>query len=336
MDRALLSDHLRNFRNKHILVIGDVMLDRFIWGNVTRISPEAPVPVVEVTRDDYYPGGAANVARNLIHFADRVSVMGRAGTDTDGDQLMSLLEAQHLDNSGILRDGELPTTVKTRVIALHQQVVRIDQEKRAKLSPELLEKALAHIESRLETIDAIILQDYGKGFVTQELVDRLAVLTKKVGIPITVDPNPANPIDWKGAMAVKPNRHEAFKVADLPETPIGVKPAEDATVRQLAEALFAKWDTSVLLITLGEQGMVVCERSEKGEPIKISHIPSRAREVYDVSGAGDTAIALFTLALASGLSPHDAAEISNYASAVVVGKLGTATLSAEELLDSVL
>ena len=335
MDRSQLSEHLQNFRNKHILVIGDVMLDRFIWGNVTRISPEAPVPVVEVTRDDYYPGGAANVARNLIHFADKVSVMGRAGTDTDGDQLMALLEAQCLDNSGILRDAELPTTVKTRVIALHQQVVRIDQEKRARLSDRMLEDAVAHIESRLDSIDAIILQDYGKGFITQELVDRIAGLNGISRIPITVDPNPSNPINWKGAMAVKPNRHEAFKVADLPETLIGKNPAEDTTVRSLAEALFSKWDTSLLLITLGEQGMAVCERADADAEMKISHIPSRAREVYDVSGAGDTAIALFTLALASGLSPHDAAEVSNYASAVVVGKLGTATLSAEELLDSI-
>jgi rfaE bifunctional protein kinase chain/domain len=329
MDRARLTEHLQNFRSKHILIIGDVMLDRFIWGNVSRISPEAPVPVVEVTRDDYYPGGAANVARNLIHFADRVSVMGRAGVDADGDQLVALLDAQLLDSSGILRDEALPTTVKTRVIARHQQVVRIDQEKFALLSGEMLDQAMTHIESRLDGIDAIILQDYGKGFVTQDLVDRLAELNKDMKIPITVDPNPSNPINWKGAMAIKPNRHEAFKVADLAEVPIGKNPAEDATVRKLADILFAKWDTNLLLITLGEQGMAVCEREGA-----IHHIPSRAQEVFDVSGAGDTAIALFTLALASGLTPHDAAEVSNYASAVVVGKVGTATLSAEELLAS--
>ncbi len=328
MDSALLDTYLQRFRDKHLLVIGDVMLDRFIWGSVSRISPEAPVPVVDVTREEFYPGGAANVARNLTPFAARVSVMGRAGKDSEGDHLLRILAERDLNSDGVLRSA-LPTTVKTRVVARSQQVVRIDRETRAPLLAAERAAALDFLDTHLNDIDAIILQDYGKGFLDQAFVDALAEINSGRGIPVTVDPSPANPLVWKGANTIKPNRQEAFKDAGIPESPLGPDPSTDPIVATLALALFEKWDTRHLLITLSELGMVLVERDRP--PI---HIPSRAREVFDVSGAGDTAIALYTLALASGASPREAAEISNYASAVVVGKTGTATLSADELRDA--
>jgi rfaE bifunctional protein kinase chain/domain len=328
VDGTSLGDSLKKFANKRILVVGDIMLDRFLWGGVARISPEAPVPVVEVERDELYPGGAANVARNLLPFAASVAVMGVTGDDTEGEQLIGILEDRGLDVSCIQRTPDAPTTVKTRVVARNQQVVRIDRERRTQLTADQLAVAATAIEQRLPDLDAIILQDYGKGFITQELVDRIAEIAGRTGIVITVDPSPANAIIWRAATAIKPNRHEAFRFAGLAESPISDPPSEDPTLRSLAGALFEKWECDQLLITLGEQGMVLCDRTGQ----KFTHIPPRAHEVFDVSGAGDTSIALFTLALAAELDPVEAAEISNWAAAVVVGKVGTATLTPEELL----
>ena len=328
MDRAQLEEHVRSFSEKHILVLGDVMLDRFVWGNVERISPESPVPVVEVTHEDFYPGGAANVARNLLPFCAKVSVMGVVGPGADGAKLCEILEETGVDHSGILVSDDRQTTVKTRVIARSQQVVRIDREDRLAVTAEVRQRAVDYLREHLDGLDAIILQDYGKGFITQELVDEIAVVTAEKSLPITVDPNPNNLLDWKGVTAIKPNRHEAFKVAGLPETAISDPPDKDPTLLGLATTLFENWGTEQLLITLSEQGMVLFQR---GTPPL--HLAPSAHEVFDVSGAGDTAIALYTLALAGGSGAAEAARISNYASGVVVGKVGTATLSREELVN---
>jgi D-beta-D-heptose 7-phosphate kinase/D-beta-D-heptose 1-phosphate adenosyltransferase len=330
MDRAQLEEHVRSFSEKHILVLGDVMLDRFVWGNVERISPESPVPVVEVTHEDFYPGGAANVARNLLPFAGKVSVMGVIGPGADGEKLREILEEKGVDHSGILVSEDRQTTVKTRVIARSQQVVRIDREDRIPVSTQIRQRAIDYLREHLDGLDAIILQDYGKGFITQELVDEIASITAGRGLTITVDPNPNNLLEWKGVTAIKPNRHEAFKVAGQPETPISSPPDKDATLLSLAATLFERWETEQLLITLSELGMVLFQRG-----VAPRHLAPSAHEVLDVSGAGDTAIALYTLALASGTGAADAALISNYASGVVVGKIGTATLSREELLQAI-
>ena len=329
MDRAQLEQHVQSFSEKHILVLGDVMLDRFVWGNVDRISPESPVPVVEVTHEDFYPGGAANVARNLLPFAGKVSVMGVVGPGSDGEKLKSILEEKGVDHSGILVSEDRQTTVKTRVIARSQQVVRIDREDRLPVGAQVQQRAIDYLSEHLDSLDAIILQDYGKGFISQELVDAIAAITAGRNLTITVDPNPNNLLNWNGVTAIKPNRHEAFKVAGLPEVPITNPPAEDVTLAQLALTLFKKWDAGQLLITLSELGMVLFQR--EGDPL---HLAPSAHEVFDVSGAGDTAIALYTLALAVGASPEDAARISNYASGVVVAKIGTATLSRGELIEA--
>lgn len=330
MDVDRLRTILKSFADKRILVIGDLMLDRFLWGEVSRISPEAPVPVVQVESEELYPGGAANVARNLLPFAASVGVVGQIGDDPEGDQLLALLEEAGLDSRGVQRTGGNPTTVKTRVVARNQQVVRIDREQYAEPTAEQIQRTAAGIAERLPEIDAIVLQDYGKGFLTQDFVDRLAELAGDSGPVVTVDPNPNNAINWRGATAIKPNRHEAFRFAGLPEAALADLPSEDPLLREVAGQLFERWGTRHLLITLGEQGMVLCDRGAQS----FTHIPPRAHEVFDVSGAGDTAIALFTLALAAGAPPVEAAEISNWASAVVVGKVGTATLTPEELVEA--
>jgi len=331
MDAARLESLFSAFRTKRLLVVGDVMLDQFIWGAVSRISPEAPVPVVEVKSEDAYPGGAANVARNLLPFCAQVSVSGLVGDDAFASELDRLLATSGINTEGLLRDPDYQTIVKTRIVARNQQVVRIDREKRRALSDGMRARALEFFAGMLPHVDAIILEDYGKGFLTQALVDDLAELTRDTGIIVTVDPNPNNPLHWRGATAIKPNRSEAFQAAGLDETGLRSPATLDVALEELGQRLFAQWDTEMLLITLSEQGMALLKKDEL--PYRL---PALAREVFDVSGAGDTAIALFTLALAAGATAQEAAEISNHASGVVVGKVGTATLTPDELAASFL
>lgn len=323
---------VKSFSDKKVIVIGDVMLDRFIWGNVSRISPEAPVPVVNVEKEAVYPGGAANVARNLVPFAGRVHMVGQVGDDRDGDILGDILESGGIDASGLLRNKNWDTITKTRIIARKQQVARVDRERVVPIGEAQVEQVKRFVAERAGDLDGLIISDYGKGFVTQELADAIIPVARAADLVITVDPNPNNPLNWRGVSSVKPNRSEAFREAGIPETlwMSHGDPLQDEVLLRVGEILLERWDTEMVQITLGEQGMILFERS--GKP---HHIPTVAREVFDVSGAGDTAIALFTLALAAGATPVEAAEISNYASGVVVGKLGTATLSPQELLESI-
>jgi len=318
------------FSGKRILVVGDIMLDRFIWGKVSRISQEAPVPVVNVEREALYPGGAANAARNLVPFAGKVHMMGRVGGDGDGFTLKEILEKAGIDSTGVQRTA-CETTTKTRIIAGKQQVVRFDREKIVPISGDVVDLAKQYLLQRTNQLDGMIISDYGKGFITQELVDALIPVARAARLVITVDPNPNNPLNWRGVTSVKPNRVEAFREAGVPD---GLwqsqrDPLHDEVLLRVGRMLLEKWETQMVQMTLGESGMILFERNRSPH-----HIPTVAREVFDVSGAGDTAIALFTLALTAGASSVEAAEISNYASGVVVGKLGTATLNPQELLDS--
>jgi D-beta-D-heptose 7-phosphate kinase/D-beta-D-heptose 1-phosphate adenosyltransferase len=314
---------------RRFLVIGDLMLDEFVWGKVGRISPEAPVPVVEVTGESFYPGGAANVARNLREFVDHVSVVGLVGKDHGGAQLRALLAEQKIDMSGALEDAAFRTIVKTRIVARHQQVVRVDRERIVTLSAAQLGEVVEAVRRQLPKIDAVIFEDYGKGFLGTELVGQIAGAAQKAGKIVAADPNPRQTIDWRGMTVVKPNRSEAFAAAGIPCTDSERPPLEDAELLRAGEVLLKKWETKYVLITLGEQGMMLFQRDEAPH-----HIPTKARQVFDVSGAGDTAIALFTLALSCGATAVEAAEIANHGSAVVVGKLGTATATREELVQS--
>jgi rfaE bifunctional protein kinase chain/domain len=318
---------LASFSRARILVVGDVMLDHFIWGNVRRISPEAPVPVVEVTRETWYPGGAANVARNLAPFTGHAHLMGRVGRDAAADRLRELLVEDGVDPGPLLEHGEVPTISKARVTARQQQIVRVDRERLLPLTGEELGEVERRLRDMAGELDAVIIEDYGKGFVTAELAGLVAGIARDSGLLVTVDPSPHNPLEWRGVSLVKPNRLEAFAAAGVRDQLLPGPPAENAELLEVGLVLMEKWDTPMILVTLGEQGMLLFRR---GEPPH--HIPTRAREVFDVSGAGDTAIALLTLALASGLDAVAAAEVANRASGVVVGKLGTARLSPEELL----
>jgi D-beta-D-heptose 7-phosphate kinase/D-beta-D-heptose 1-phosphate adenosyltransferase len=314
------------FSRKRVLVAGDLMLDEFIWGRVSRISPEAPVPVVNVVSESYYPGGAANVARNVREFTPHTIVLGRVGADRYGCRLLELLGACGIDTAGVQRDPSAATTVKTRIIARNQQVVRVDRETAAPLAPAAADEAIRYAESVIGEADAVIVADYGKGFVTQPFADRLCDLCRRAGCALAVDPHPYTSIQWRGATAIKPNRLEAFLAAGLapcdPVTPV----EEDAALLEAGRRLLERWAPRDLLVTLGEHGMLLFGADRP------RHIPTCARAVFDVSGAGDTAIAVFTLALVSGATGFEAADLANRASGVVVGKLGTAAITSGELL----
>jgi D-beta-D-heptose 7-phosphate kinase/D-beta-D-heptose 1-phosphate adenosyltransferase len=329
MDLKRLRQILDRAASKRILVIGDLMLDEFVWGKVGRISPEAPVPVVEVTGESFFPGGAANVARNLREFLDRVSVIGMVGKDRSGQQLRELLAQRKIDISDSIEDEKFPTIVKTRIIARHQQVVRVDREKIARPSTAQIGKVVAAVRKRLPLFDAIIFEDYGKGFVTRDLVAQIAREARAAKKIVTADPNPQNLIDWSGMTAVKPNRAEAFLAAGIPDRDSEASPKKDIDLVHAGKELLQKWGVQYLLITLGEHGVMFFEKGKRPH-----HIPTKARDVFDVSGAGDTAIAMFTLALVCNATPLEAAQIANHASAVVVGKLGTATVTREQLISS--
>jgi D-glycero-beta-D-manno-heptose-7-phosphate kinase len=314
---------------KRILVIGDLMLDEFVWGKVGRISPEAPVPVVEVTGESFFPGGAANVARNLREFVNRIAVAGIIGQDRSGEQLRELLAKGKIDILDSVTDKKFRTIVKTRIIAQHQQVVRVDREQIAGPSSQQIGKIVAVIEKELPKLDAIIFEDYGKGFLSDDLVAQVAHVARAKSKIVTADPNARQLLNWRGMTAVKPNRTEAFLAAGIPYRDSLDSPQEDVDLARAGKALLKKWDTENVLITLGEHGMMLFQRNERPH-----HIPTKARQVFDVSGAGDTAIALFTLGLACEATSVEAAEIANHASAVVVGKLGTATVTRKELIAS--
>ena len=329
MNPARLQHLLETAATRRLLVIGDVMLDEFVWGRVSRISPEAPVPVVEVQSETCYPGGAANVARNLRAFCAGVQICGMVGDDLHALRLGELLKEEGISVDAMVVNPDFPTIVKTRIIARQQQVVRVDREKRSLPTPAIKARAVEQISRLIGGHDGIILEDYGKGFLGQELKDAVCRMAKAAGKFVAADPNPGNPLDWSGVDLLKPNRSEAFAMAGMADPGAEDDPMKDSDLHSVGAKLLEKWDLPGVLITLGEHGMMLFERGAKPY-----HTPTRAREVFDVSGAGDTAIALFSLAVCAGATLPEAAEISNHASGVVVGKLGTATLTADELVES--
>lgn len=305
------------------------MLDQFIWGRVSRISPEAPVPVVDFEREHFMPGGAANVARNLTALAGKAEIFGVVGRDTNGEHLRQLLEKEGVGCPGLVAVEGRFTSTKTRIVAHQQQVTRLDRETRGKIDSKTTEAILAKIDEHLPTADAVSVGDYGKGVITQELLDGLKKRCRAGAKWLSLDPKPVHRLDLSGLSLITPNRKEAFELAGLEDTTRHENPLKDVQLMRVAEALFRDHAPALLLITIGELGMLLCQRSQP--PL---HIPTVAKEVFDVSGAGDTVIASFTMAIAAGASPSEAAIFSNHAAGVVVGKIGTATVTPEELIAS--
>ncbi len=320
---SALSNIVNKFAGKKIMVIGDLMLDQFIWGGVSRISPEAPVPVVKVENEDYMPGGACNVANNLAKLGAKVYLVGVIGNDSRAGILKNLLIEREVNIDGVIVDESRPTIQKTRIIAKHrhQHVVRIDWEDGNKLDRNILNKIVDYVRENVKNVDGIIIEDYGKGLISPSLIKEAVSSAKKYNKTVSVDPKEEHFSYYKGVSAITPNHNEAEKGA-------GFKIKDDEDLLKAGNKMLAKLKAEVVLITLGERGMMVFE--EKKKPC---HIPTVAQEVFDVSGAGDTVIAVYTLAVVSGASATRAAYIANCAAGIVVGKIGTASADRKEILD---
>ncbi|MFI5295054.1 MAG: D-glycero-beta-D-manno-heptose-7-phosphate kinase [Thermodesulfovibrionales bacterium] len=317
---------IESFGERRILIIGDLILDHYIWGKVRRISPEAPVPVVEVTRESFMLGGAANVAHNIVAMGGKASVVGMGGRDMAGKTLVDMLTEKGVDCNGIFTENR-PTTVKTRVIAHNQQVVRFDREDSKYVGGTILKGVTEYIKSVGISHDAIIVSDYKKGMVSRELITGILRNTKsgKSGsrreMFVAVDPKIGHFDLYRGVSLITPNIMEASSGSSIDIY-------DQKTLLRAGKALMRKLGCAAVLITRGEQGMSLFERSA------VTHIPTVARKVYDVTGAGDTVISAFTLAQASGASMEEAAVLANHAAGVVVGEVGTAVASPEQILKS--
>jgi len=314
VDIKKMKSTIKSFRDKKVLVLGDIMLDKYIWGDVVRISPEAPVPVVEVKKDTSCLGGAGNVCRNLESLGAFPLLVGITGEDAEAEWI----KAHVPDSRGIFTDKKRPTSVKTRIVAHQQQVVRVDSERAASISYKQAEKILDFIKN--EDCDGILISDYNKGVITRSLMTKLLAFTKKKKIRVFVDPKIENFRLFSPITLITPNHHEAERI-------IHHACLDDSEVDKAGKKIFQKIDTKYIIIKRGEHGMSVFEEGKKFDSIQ-----SRAREVYDVSGAGDTVIATASLALLSGATILEAAYLANTAAGIVVGKVGTATASSAELL----
>lgn len=312
------------FRERRIVVYGDVMLDEFVWGDVTRISPEAPVPVVEIRRESVHLGGAANVLSNLRALGVRSSLVGVVGQDRAGERVRSeLREAGALDaEDNLIVDVSRPTTVKTRIIAHSQLVVRADRERRTPLDATVEERVVETLRRLLRASDALVVSDYDKGAVTPNALDAVLTAAEAAGVPVLIDPKIRNFDSYRPATLVTPNHHEALKVTNTEDD-------TDEGMARAARLIRKRLGCRSVLITRGERGMMLLE--EDGEPV---YVPTAAREVFDVTGAGDTVIATLAASIAAGATLAESAMLANHAAGIVVGKIGTATASADELLAS--
>jgi rfaE bifunctional protein kinase chain/domain len=313
---------VERFRKKKVLVLGDVMLDRFVWGSVSRISPEAPVPVVEIKKETTCLGGAANVVANICSLGGKPFPLAVVGQDAEGEQLRARCAELGVSLSGILVAKERATSVKTRIVAHHQQVCRADREDRSPLSPALQDKVAAWFHRHLEAMDAVVISDYAKGLITPALLKRILPRARASGKIVCIDPKSKNFSSYRPATVITPNQMEAEHAAGIPIN------NEKALVRA-GNKILSQTRVDHLLVTRGEHGMALFEGNRR---VKVIRIPTLAREVFDVTGAGDTVISTLSLGLASGLSILEAAILSNIAAGIVIGKFGTACVTPAELL----
>lgn len=313
---------IERFKDSRVLVIGDLIMDHFIWGKVRRISPEAPVPVVEVTSESIMLGGSANVVNNITSLGGKALVTGVVGRDDDGKKLVKALSEKRVATEGIITDSKRPTTMKTRVIAHSQQVVRFDRENKEGIGKNSLEKVLTYIRKAVKNADVVVISDYAKGLISERLVSEVREICGNAGVPLAVDPKVEHFDYYRGVTVVTPNNLEATIAS-------GIEIEDDKSLHRAGEVLLNRLGCKALLITRGENGMSLFENGSD------THIPTVAQEVFDVSGAGDTVIGVLALALAAGADFREAAVLANFAAGVVVGKVGTATVSPEELKTAV-
>jgi len=319
-----LNELKKGFDGKRIAVIGDMMLDGYFWGDVKRISPEAPVPVLEVEDEFFRFGGAANVAYNILTLGGIPVPVGVIGNDNYGNIFSSLLKEKNIEGSGIIIDNDRPTTTKTRVIANSQHVVRIDKESKAYISNKIESKISSYLESTIDKLDGIILQDYNKGILTPSLISKIITLANKKNIMITVDPKFDNFFEYKNVTVFKPNKKET-------ETVLGIRIKDDKDISSAGKNLLHKLNSEYVLLTLGEEGIAVFEKGDKER-----RMPTKARKVADVSGAGDTVISTLTIGLAAGANIYEACFLANYAAGIVCGEVGIVPIEKETLFETVL
>lgn len=324
IDKQRAADLLGKMASRKIVVLGDVMLDEFLWGEVTRISPEAPVPVVDIRRESTHLGGAANVLANLVALGAQACVVGVVGDDFAGERISSSV----LDKSGLQTGGSLvidnsrPTTIKTRIIAQHQMVVRADRERRTPVDAQTEDLIITAVKTALEDARALVVSDYDKGVVTRRVLAEILPLAYG-RMPVLIDPKLRNFAAYRPATLITPNHHEALRMAGLEED-------TDEGLKMAAASIRERLGCDAVLITRGNRGMMLVE-GDRG-PINVE---TAAREVFDVTGAGDTVIAALAATLAAGASMTEAAVLANHAAGIVVGKLGTAVATAKEVIDSI-
>ena len=311
---------LENFKGKKIIVLGDIMLDKYIWGNVSRISPEAPVQVVKVLKETFAPGGAANVANNIVALGSEVFIVGIVGDENPAEKniLLGELNMRKIDTSGIFTDAGRPTTLKVRILGKSQQLLRVEYEKDSAFHASISEKILRFIESRISSVDAIVVSDYAKGVVNPSLISNIISLANQNKKIFIVDPKPKHRELYKNVTLITPNHNEAVMMA-------GMSADDEYDLGEIGSNLVKSLGSSILL-TKGEKGMTLFEKNGG-----VTEIPAKAREVYDVVGAGDTVVAAAALALSAGATLKEAAVISNIAAGIKVGKVGTSTVSIDEI-----
>lgn len=322
-EKRRMESLLKKFKKIRLLVVGDIMLDRFIWGKVSRISPEAPVPVVLFEKEEFLLGGAANVVNNIRSLGGNGTICGVIGDDEMGSKILQKMNDNGIETSGIFIEKGRQTTVKTRIVAHQQQVVRIDRETTRSPNDSILSGLLGFLNKNLDQYDGVILSDYGKGLLTKELIRNIIRKAKEKKRFIIVDPKVKNFFFYKGVNVLTPNTNEASEAS-------GISIVDEYSLREAGKKLLKRLACESLVITRGEEGMAIFEPGR--EPFLV---PTKAKEVFDVTGAGDTVVGTIGLALAAGADIKMAAELANYAAGVVVGKIGTATLTQEELIEAI-
>lgn len=322
--QSRLAELFENFKQKRVAVVGDLMLDRYFWGSVARISPEAPVPVVEIESESARLGGAANVANNIRSLGGEPILIGVIGNDNSASLLRDLMIESAFTTAGLVVDANRPTTVKTRIIAHSQHVVRIDREARDEISYTLQHRILEVLRQNIHSVDAIIIEDYNKGVVVKSLIKQIVNLANEHRKVITADPKFNNFFEYCGVTVFKPNSKEV-------EAVMGMRIVDDAAVEEAGRAIMDRLQAKNILLTRGEKGMTLFEQAGT-----ITHVPAKTRKVADVSGAGDTVISTLTVALASGANVREATSLANYAGGVVCGEVGIVPIAKDTLLSAIL